>query len=213
MQVLLLLVAVSALHQTGFLKVQRDVPGHTEKTPPTEVEGPDVNETTVISDEPVTPDTVESTVEHQIEHSLSPTVVMDCVEDDCSEQTITACNLLWTAKLKSCVDNYEAWSGFCGAPMFKDHVTGALRDCKQGCCSPVAQGTTVVLEKANVVMEGEEPEPEEGEEPEGVRTLTPEQTEDIVQQIAEKTNGGKNPLTREEIAEIAASVRAKAKKE
>jgi len=214
MQVLQLLIAVSAIRHTNFLKVQRDVPGHTEGAPPPPAEGPDVNETTVISDEPVTEETVETTVEHQIEHSLSPTVVMDCVEDDCSEQTITACHMLWTAKLRLCIDNHEAWSGFCGAPKYKDGVTGALRDCKQGCCSPVAQGTAVVLEKAKIdAVEGSEPETEEGEEEEGLRTLTEEQTEDIVQQIAEKTNGGQNPLTREEIAEIAASVKAKAKEE
>jgi hypothetical protein len=206
MQVLQFIVAVSSLHHTGFLKVQRDVPGHTEGAP---IVGPDVDETTVISDEPVTEETVESTVEHQIEHSLSPTVVMDCVEDDCSEQTITACHILWTAKVKSCMENHEAWSGFCGAPKFKDGVTGQLRDCKQGCCSPVAQGTTVVLEKANAVVEGA-PEPEGEEAGKKMKELTPEQTEDIVKQIAEKTNGGQNPLTREEIAEIAASVRAKA---
>jgi hypothetical protein len=211
MQVLQLLVAVASLHHAGFLKVQRDVPGHTEPTPPGEVEGPDVDETTVISDEPVTPETVESTVEHQIEDSLRPTVVIGCVEDDCSEQTVTACHMLWKAKLKSCVDNYEAWSGFCGAPKFKDHITGYLRDCKQGCCSPVAQGTKVVLEKADVVVEGAEA-PKGEETPETLKSLTPEQTEDIVKQIAEKTNGGKNPLTREEINEIAESVRAKAKR-
>jgi hypothetical protein len=207
MKVLQLIVAVAAVHPRGFLKVQKDVPGHTEESPV--VDGPNVDETTVISDEPVTPKTVESTVEHQIEDSLSPTVVMDCVEDDCSQQTITACEMLWTAKLKQCVDNYEAWSGFCGAPMFKDAETGVMRDCKQGCCSPVAQGTKIVLEKAHVAVEGESP-PEE-EAPGNMKTLTPEQTEDIVKQIAEKTNGGKDPLTREEIAEIAKSVRAKAK--
>jgi hypothetical protein len=212
MQVLQLIVAVISVHPRGFLKVQRDVPGHTEEAPP--VAGPNVDETTVISDEPVTADTVESTVEHQIEDSLSPSVVMDCVEDDCSEQTITACEMLWTAKLKKCVENYEAWSGFCGAPMFKDTETGKMRDCKQGCCSPVAQGTKVVLEKAHVAVEPEpaEAEPEEEKtEKTPLKTLTPEQTEEIVQQIAEKTNGGQDPLTREEIAEIAASVRAKAK--
>merc|ERR1719498_2038714 len=100
MQVLQLLVAVSSLHHTGFLKVQRDVPGHTEAAPP--APGLDVNETTVEMEEPVTEETVESTVEHQIEHSLSPTVVMDCVEDDCSAKTIEACHVLWTAKLKAC---------------------------------------------------------------------------------------------------------------
>jgi hypothetical protein len=216
MQVLQWIVAVSALHHTpkGFLKVHRDVPGHTEEAPP-EALGPTVDETTAIAEEPVTPETVESTVESQIEDSLRPSVVMDCVEDDCSEQTVTACHMLWTAKLKKCVDNYDKWSGFCGAPKFKDHLTGAIRDCKQGCCSPVAQGTKVVLEKANVVVEepaSEEEGEEKKEEEKGSRTLTPEQTEDIVQQIAEKTHGGKDPLTREEIAEIAESVRAKAKK-
>jgi hypothetical protein len=216
MQVLQWIIAVSSLHHTGFLKVHRDVPGHTEAAPP-EVLGPNVDETTAIAEEPVTPETVESTVEKQIEDSLRPSVVMDCVEDDCSEQTITACHMLWTAKLKKCVDNYDKWSGFCGAPKFKDHISGAIRDCKQGCCSPVAHGTKVVLEKAKVVVAepaSEEEEKAEGKEEESpLRTLTPEQTEAIVAQIAEKTHGGKDPLTREEIAEIAASVRAKAKKE
>ena len=65
------------------------MPGYTEKHP---IEGPKVDETTVISEEPVTEETVESTVENQIEDSLPRSVVMDCVEDDCSEQTITACH-------------------------------------------------------------------------------------------------------------------------
>jgi hypothetical protein len=213
MQVLQLIVAVSSLHHTGFLKVQRDVPGHTEKHP---IEGPKVDETTVISEEPVTEATVESTVENQIEDSLPRFVVMDCVEDDCSEQTITACHMLWTAKLKSCKDNYEAWSGFCSAPMFKDTATGKMRDCKQGCCSPVAQGTTVVLETALDVTagseaEGKEKKEEEKKEEKAMKKLSKEQYADIVKQIAEKTNGGTETLTREEIMEIAESVRAKAK--
>jgi len=216
MQVLQLIVAVLAVHPRGFLKVQKDVPGHTEPTPPGTVEGPNVDETTEIMEEPVTPDTVESTVEHQIEDSLSPSVVMDCSAETCSERTISACRTLWTNKLKDCVDNYEKWSGFCSAPMYKDPDTGVMRDCKQGCCSPVAQGIEVVLEKANVAVEAEsaeESEPEgEEKKKEPVPALTPEQTEDIVKQIAEKTNGGETQLTKEQIKEIAASVRAKAKK-
>merc|ERR1719473_215521 len=110
---------------------------------------------------------------------------MDCVEEVCSERTITACHTLWTNKLKDCVEHYEEWSGFCGAPMFKEPETGVMRDCKQGCCSPVAQGTKVVLEEANVVVEANTTttDSEDGEE-EPLRTLTPEQTQDIVNQIA-----------------------------
>ena len=44
-----------------------------------------------------------------------------------------------------------------------------------------------------------------------MKKLSKEQYADIVKQIAEKTNGGTETLTREEIMEIAESVRAKAK--
>jgi len=208
---------VASVHPRGFLKVNKDVPGYTEGAPPHAVEGPNVNETTVIADEPVTPETVETTVEHQIEDSLSPSVVMDCAGVECPTQTIAACHTLWTEKLKHCTEHYEEWSGFCSAPMFKEPESGIMRDCKQGCCSPVAQGIEVVLEKAHVVVDANatanatESEAEGEELKETTPALTPEQTQDIVQQIAEKTNGGENPLTQEEIKEIAASVRAKAK--
>ena len=76
--------------------------------------------------------------------------------------------------------------------------------------------TKVVLETALDVTagseaEGKEKKEEEKKEEKAMKKLSKEQYADIVKQIAEKTNGGTETLTREEIMEIAESVRAKAK--